>query len=536
MKKLSLAITLALASASYSASAGFGDLLGGSKDSGSSSLDIKSMANTVQSIAQVMKEPKIVELRIAAQQCVVKHEDTNLFAQSILNKLLKAHGEALEAPSLVLTTALEYTASSSIDEIALSNGVLFDATSEDEIAFMLAHELAHIIKGHRGSKEYFAQQERVVNILSRMSIAVGLIRASMLEKDGSDVKHAADITNQLEDTVKLNAVINEVSEYILSSSFTREQEEQADLLAIDLLAKTEYSLGGYVPAFERIKQNDQYVEKKLKKVQAHMMAIMNMLDGGGSGSDSPEKMLMKQLVQEVSAELLTNLAKEHPDPEARLATVVQYTKKNHNKRRKSKAIDEQHYAEIKQSPMFTQSVALYASVSKFNRLIDDAKDSKRPAFNRSSVEKLESEAAPLLKQGDAYTNYVLSRAYQSLGEPKKQNQYLNAIQDLEGASQNVFEAVMALQLRDKEFDSLKSTVDLGMKVIGEAAKFYPFLVSVLANSDDEAALKKAMSECGEHGIAIDKECQTVAARKLKTSETKDVATKDDPKKKVLSLF
>lgn len=533
MKKLSLAIALALASASYGASAGFGDLLGGSKGDSDKKLDMGSMISDVKTVAAAFQEPKLPDLRIAAQQSVVKQKLPNALIQTVLQKLIKAHGEEIELPKVIVTTDLKYTAQASLDEIAISNGILYDAGSEDEIAFILAHELSHVIKGHYNTNEYFAKQERLVKVLSKLSMAITLIRSKAVEGKPANKEDLAKIKNQQEDTLKLQALINDVSEYMLNSSLTRAHEEEADLLAIDLLAKTDYSVNGYVDAFARLEQSEQFVEDKLADIQERLIALMVLMDGDSAETDSTEKQLIKTIMRVASSEVLKTFAKEHPYAADRRKVVAKYVKKEYRKQKRS-TVDEAKYAQLKQQADFKNSVAAYAVVADLDRKITLAsKEGRKERISDSDINKVITASSALLKEDDAYTRYVLANAYKELNKDAEYIKQIQAISNLDGASQTIFEAVMSYQLEAGDYAQLKKTVDLAMSLIGEAPAFYPYLVSYFGHEQDNGGLKTALSGCTEHGFAIHQRCEAIAER-YKPEEAK-TAEKTD-RKKGLSLF
>lgn len=531
MKKLSFAIALALASASCTAVAGFGDLLGGSKGSNDKKADISSTMNNVKNVAAAIKEPKLVDLRIAAQQSVVQQKLPNELVQSVLQKLLKAHGEKVELPKVIVTTDAKYTAQASLDEIAISNGILFDASSEDEVAFILAHELSHVIKGHYSTNDYFAKQKRLVKVLSKLSMAITLVRGKEAKNKSYNAADLAKIKNQQEDTLKLQLLINEVSEYMLNSSLTRAHEEEADLLAIDLLAKTDYSVNGYVEAFERLQKNEQYVKDKLQNIQQRMVALMVLMDGGKDDSTSTEKKVMKQVMQYAGSQILKEFAKEHPSAEERRKVVAKYVKENYRTKRRT-SMKEEQYAELKQQDNFKHSIAAYAAVGELERKVTSTSKANSK-ISMSDIEQVMTDGEVLLKHDDAYMHYVLAGAYKALNKSEQYTQQIQAIGNLEGASQRIFEAVMSYQLAEGEYSQLKKTIDLAMSMIGEAPAFYPYLVSYFTHEKDDSGLKTALNECSEHGFAMNQRCEAIAG--VNKPEKRKTAEKTE-RKKSLSLF
>lgn len=123
--------------------------------------------------------------------------------------------------------------SEEVNAFALPGGFIFLTDSilklcnrdEDEIAFIVCHEMAHVIKGHA--------MERILAQYSINTLA-GLVRT----------------TGMMQNAAK------QLATKYLTSSYSRDNEFEADLLGTKLMLKCGYKREGAVKLLERLRQND----------------------------------------------------------------------------------------------------------------------------------------------------------------------------------------------------------------------------------------------------------------------------------------
>ena len=102
--------------------------------------------------------------------------------------------------------------------------------SEDHLAFILAHELSHVLLGHP------ADRTRTQDAVHRVSALVSV--AAML----SGAKGAGNVINTQGYVVLASVLGSQLGDATIFPSWSRGQEQQADTLAIDLMARAGYSL------------------------------------------------------------------------------------------------------------------------------------------------------------------------------------------------------------------------------------------------------------------------------------------------------
>lgn len=123
--------------------------------------------------------------------------------------------------------------------IYVDAGTLGRVRSEDELAFYVAHELAHILLQHFKGDDI---RRRVLNLST-----LGFFAAN-LSVDGNAL---LDGQQGLDSYIALTG-LNVIDNYAANPGWSKKNEYQADRLAADLLILARYSRGGATDAFDEI--------------------------------------------------------------------------------------------------------------------------------------------------------------------------------------------------------------------------------------------------------------------------------------------
>lgn len=168
------------------------------------------------------------------------------YLNGILARLL-AHSPVSGVPARVYVRASnEWSAKSTADaNIYVSLGILLRLDSEDEVAALLAHEASHVILGHANSDVVQSVQRRAIQL---SALAVDAQRAVAESRGKSSAADAKDVrSDEQSRALLLNATL-------LSPSWTRGQERNADRLGTDLLVRAGYSPEGMASLLEKQQQ------------------------------------------------------------------------------------------------------------------------------------------------------------------------------------------------------------------------------------------------------------------------------------------
>ncbi len=156
------------------------------------------------------------------------------YANSVLAKLLR--GLPLPPsfdPDVRVLAAPEFSALCTPDgTIVITIGLLEQLDNEDQLAFILGHEVSHAIYRHH-EKDWFKKSQyfAVVNGAAVQGIADAVARSGAA--NGSDVGRALDVA----------AHFSKLSANVLAPQMSQNQEDAADALGFDLMVRAGYDSG-----------------------------------------------------------------------------------------------------------------------------------------------------------------------------------------------------------------------------------------------------------------------------------------------------
>lgn len=145
---------------------------------------------TVRNTEETEKEK--VFYRAAADKNLI----ANPYAEKYLNEILANILAEWEQPvdkdiKVVISADRNYSALATTDTIVITQGVLGDAESEDELAFIIAHELSHILLEHNNTNEYFAKQSALVSKAANVAMVSAVVGDLETHKTADGLKLAS---------------------------------------------------------------------------------------------------------------------------------------------------------------------------------------------------------------------------------------------------------------------------------------------------------------------------------------------------------
>lgn len=269
-------------------------------------------------------------------------------AESYLNGLLHrlAHGlpKPLSTGAIFIGAGPQFQAMATSDgEIVVNIGVLHQAQSEAEIAAILAHELAHIALHH------FTLEPQRRSLLSAVNIATGgaVIAAYASElrfnrvgketqitfADGTGQEAAGSAFKALSISLAARTAIDDLS----AGHLSREQEFEADLLGVDILARAGYPPSAMLRMLD-IMVAEEKKEEATKKLlserfgeqasQSLGKSAFKFLASGGDMSEVTQQM-GSDLLSFTGSEIVTAYKDDHPSARARRELVSSYIEAFH---------------------------------------------------------------------------------------------------------------------------------------------------------------------------------------------------------------
>lgn len=224
---------------------------------------------------QFEQTPGLTVLRME-EAGIVSLPVLDAYLAGIVQRLL-AHSPITGAPVTVhVTTNERYGNAIALPDgtIAIPIASIFQADSEDEIAALLAHEISHVLRGHHDLDWFERRQDNLVASAELMfGIAAGV--AQQLGKGNEMAAKAARILMVAE-------VVMAATSKGLFPSWTREHEDEADLLGLDLLIAAGYNAAGMFEMMRKMEQVELDEASRPDPVQEKRQALEQEIQRQGS--------------------------------------------------------------------------------------------------------------------------------------------------------------------------------------------------------------------------------------------------------------
>lgn len=218
---------------------------------------------------------------------ILRTTSTPLILEKIRNRLFKHWPCGGQPPRIHVSAGLQYNAIAGADgHIVFNIGLLKSAESEDELAFFVAHEMAHVLRGHfsdEETKSIIASSTRTAGELVRAQGTLkqldtkksfkgngkgkGLSHNGPKFKDPKKVQHVND---------KTYSVMNDIEDVVtmaLAPHWNRRQEDEADLIAVDLMARAGYRISVLDNVFKNFDKSQGEDKDFLKQTRARFSEV-----------------------------------------------------------------------------------------------------------------------------------------------------------------------------------------------------------------------------------------------------------------------
>ena len=151
--------------------------------------------------------------------------------------------------------------------VGLNSGVILNADSESELAGVVAHEIAHVTQKHMA---------RSVEMSKKMSIPrlAAMLGAILVATQNPDAGQAAILAVQ---SATAQTQIN----------FTRSNEQEADRIGIQLLARSGFDPRGMTNFFRKLERNSRYAVKAPEFLRTHPLTTRRIADSEARAASFP---------------------------------------------------------------------------------------------------------------------------------------------------------------------------------------------------------------------------------------------------------
>ncbi|MGR9074391.1 MAG: M48 family metalloprotease [Gammaproteobacteria bacterium] len=180
--------------------------------------------------------------------------------------------------------------------IGVNSGLILTTESESELASVMAHEIAHVTQRHL---------YRAFEAAGRMSIpmAAATLAAILIGTQVPELGQAALIAAQA------GSVQYQID-------FTRDNEQEADRVGMQTLARSDFDPNGMPVFFERLQQSSRYYGKNIPEfLRTHPVTASRISDTLARAEQYPYRQYPDSLVYQIAKTKLKAMASEDPNRE-----------------------------------------------------------------------------------------------------------------------------------------------------------------------------------------------------------------------------
>lgn len=421
------------------------------------------------------------------------------YANGVLAKLLR--GVPLPAsfqPQVRVLAAPEFSALCTPDgTIIVTIGLLEQLDNEDELAFILGHEVSHAIYRHH-EKDWFKKSQyfAVVNGAAVQGVADAVSRSGAGGVNSGDIARGLDVA----------AHLSKLSANVLAPQMSQNQEDAADALGFDLMVRAGYDGEAATAVMDKLAE--QEAEAAAAAHAAHDAAKADKHSSGGGFSlgnvlgavNNAMSGNWKDLAIFAFDAAVDNMSEEavshHPAPE-RLKLLSNYEFKQYRD-----ALPAQPtplpWAEgnkSKDGVAMTALLAHYAAAENAAAYIADANQGSAESA-RSEVTR--SSTAPTADH--AYTQFVAYEYYDKNGQKPQSEAALQRAANGPEASWEIYSRLIDVHVARDDWAGALKVMDQAVIRFEDSPVLLPKHIQLLAGSGDEPGARALLPKCKSYGI------------------------------------
>jgi predicted Zn-dependent protease len=421
---------------------------------------------------------------------LVHSPDLARYLNDIRQKLV-SHTGVNGVPGQVYVQATpEFNALATADgNIFISLGMINSLENEDEVAGIIAHELGHVLLRHHDADLFTLLQKQLVTF-AKIGLDI---------KTGIDAKKGKTTGKSAFKSLRNMKSMMLLSEKVIAPAWNRSQEEEADLVAVDLLVKAGYNHEAMASALQKI-QTWEGGQQKIDRMELARRTFTEHFVNEGLQKGQLEQAAKAAAVETAKSLLTDYFAGDHPDPEKRLETVSSYIGKYYAEA-KLKPLQIKPWKAVRNNPQNRQVLDNYAQAFSLYSIPDEAVAQSERISSNSVRGFTSNHAYPL------YLNYQLAREQ---GDGKRAFKALeNALVSPEPSSLIYLELAKLYEESGKTREA-RAIIENAYLKFSEPPGFLPKLVRYRKLDGDKKSFNLAILKCMTHPDLF-MECQREGA-------------------------
>lgn len=427
---------------------------------------------------------------------LVTDPEMNRYLNQVAQKLL-VHSPITNAPIRIMVTPTEsYDAAIAMPDgvIGIPIGMLRDIQNEDQLAFVLGHEISHVLLEHHDIEWIGRFQGHLVGMAD---IGIGTVKGLTEKAPAGTVD-----TGRVERYARIADLSWQVTRDVFLTSWSRKQEDEADLLGMDLMIAAGYNgteavqfFNNYLAWIEQQRENDPPEEEGAEQDRdaALMASSTSLWDMALSAGESGLKAARKEL------------AKKHRDVEARRDSLDEYFAREY---------EDQELPDVSKDSFLSNRAR--------SKSVFDAYAAAGAVFTSLDSDQLGDAQQQSLRavsgatSRDGAVRLARYRVRMAENKPDKARENLLIALREPGAGLPVYERLVESYLAEGDTEGAFGAVRKAWEDLGAVMPLYPYMIYFTAQTGDVRATNDLVTGCRLAFREHLERCQDAAEGKLDT--------------------
>jgi len=443
--------------------------------------------------------PLALGIMRARAQGFVPSPTLEAYANHVLAKVLA--GVTLPAsfrPQVRVLAAPEFQALCTPDgTIVLTVGLLEHLDNEDQLAFILGHEVSHAIYRHH--EKDWAKKSQYYAVMNGAAIQQISDAATMAGANGSDVAMGLNLAMH----------ISKLSAHVLGPQMSANQEDEADALGFDLMVKAGYNPDAASQVMDKLAEQEAEAARAAKAAKDAEKASRHGSSGGGgfslgnimgavSGAMSGDWKTLAVFAFDAAVDNMSDEAvSHHPAPE-RKKMVSDYAFKQYRDTLPVAPTALPWQAPTKKDK---DGLAMQAVLTHYGAAEDAAAYIADPTQGTDAKARADVTRSSTLPTTDhAYTQFVAYEYYDKAGQKPQSEAALVRAANGPEASWEVYSRLIDIHMARNDFPGALRLMDQAGVKFEDSPVLLPKHIQIYAAQGDFASARGLLPKCKSYDI------------------------------------